>query len=248
MNSASIQTKRLRKSYRSADALKGLDLELFAGEAFGLLGPNGAGKTTTLRILATLIKPTEGDAWIGGHSVRSEPLAVRRLIGIVNGGMGLYERMSGREILHFFGRFYGLEGRVLTERVQWVDQVLGIGAALDKKVQEMSSGMMQKIVVARAILHRPPVLLLDEATRGLDVFARRALLDFVQEYKRSGNTVVYSTHVLPEAEEICDRVGFLHLGTLLFVGSLDAVKERYETDSLERAFIKAAEEAEGAAA
>lgn len=242
MSSASIRTERLQKIYRTTEALRGLDLEVRAGEAFGLLGPNGAGKTTTLRILATLVRPSGGEAWVAGHSVRSEPLAVRRSLGIVNGGMGLYERLSGREILHFFGRFYGLEGSALAERVEWVDQMLGIGEALDKKVQEMSSGMIQKVVVARAILHRPPVLLLDEATQGLDVFARRALLDFVQEYKRAGHTVVYSTHVLPEAEEVCDRVGFLHRGRLLFVGTVDEAKARYETDSLERAFIRAAGE------
>jgi len=241
MNDPLVRLKGLAKRYDNAEALRGVDLEIYAGEAFGLLGPNGAGKTTTLRILATLIRPSAGEAMVNGRSVLRDPLAVRRSIGIVNGGMGLYERLTGREILHFFGRFYDLDPEELDDRVRWLDELLGLGAALDKRVEAMSSGMIQKIVVGRAILHRPPVLLLDEATQGLDVFARRALLDFVQEYKASGRTIVYSTHVLPEAEEVCDRVGFLYRGRLLFVGSVAEAKERYATDSLERAFIRAAE-------
>jgi len=243
MNEALLRLRGLVKRYGTAEALRGIDLDVAPGEAFGLLGPNGAGKTTTLRILATLVRPSAGEAWVNGRSVLRDPLAVRRSLGIVNGGMGLYERLTGREILHFFGRFYGLREAELEERVRWLDGLLGLGEALDKRVETMSSGMIQKIVVGRAILHRPPVLLLDEATQGLDVFARRALLDFVQEYKAAGHTVVYSTHVLPEAEEVCDRVGFLHRGRLLFVGSVPEAKERYATDSLERAFIRAAEEA-----
>ncbi|WP_287370445.1 ATP-binding cassette domain-containing protein [Oceanithermus sp.] len=242
MNDPLVRLRGLGKRYGNTEALGGLDLEVEAGEAFGLLGPNGAGKTTTLRILATLIRPSSGEAWVNGHSVLRDPLSVRRSLGIVNGGMGLYERLTGREILHFFGRFYGLGEGELEARVRWLDELLGLGPVLDKRVEEMSSGMIQKIVVGRAILHRPPVLLLDEATQGLDVFARRALLDFVQEYKAAGHTIVYSTHVLPEAEEVCDRVGFLHRGRLLFVGRVAEAKERYATDSLERAFIRAAEE------
>jgi len=243
MNGALLRLRGLVKRYGTAEALRGIDLDVAPGEAFGLLGPNGAGKTTTLRILATLVRPSAGEAWVNGRSVLRDPLAVRRSLGLVNGGMGLYERLTGREILHIFARFYGLREAELEERVRWLDGLLGLGEALDKRVETMSSGMIQKIVVGRAILHRPPVLLLDEATQGLDVFARRALLDFVQEYKAAGHTVVYSTHVLPEAEEVCDRVGFLHRGRLLFVGSVPEAKERYATDSLERAFIRAAEEA-----
>lgn len=243
MSEPLVRMRGVTKRYDGTQALRGLDLDVAPGMAFGLLGPNGAGKTTTLRILATLIRPSSGEAWVNGHSVTGAPLAVRRSLGIVNGGMGLYERLSGREILHFFGRFYGLDDAELESRVRWLDGLLGLGEALDKRIEAMSSGMIQKIVVGRAILHRPPVLLLDEATQGLDVFARRALLDFVREYKAAGHTIIYSTHVLPEAEEVCDQVGFLHRGRLLFVGSVREAKERYATDSLERAFIRAAQEA-----
>ncbi len=238
-----VEVEGLHKSYGKTPALRGISFRVEPGQVFGLLGPNGAGKTTTLRILATLVRPDGGTARVAGYDVGASPLQVRASLGIVNGGMGLYERLTGREILAFFGRFYGLEGERLQRQIEWVDGVLGIGAALDRRVAEMSSGMIQKVIVARAILHEPPVLLLDEATRGLDVFARRALLDFVAGYRREGKTVVYSTHVLPEAEEICDRVGFLHEGRLLFAGSLEEARSRYGTDSLERAFIKAATEA-----
>jgi len=237
-----VEAADLRKSYGKTAALRGVSFAVRAGEVFGLLGPNGAGKTTTLRILATLIRPDAGGARIAGYDVAASPLAVRARLGIVNGGMGLYERLTGREILTFFARFYGLEGGELEERISWVDETLGIGPALDRQVREMSSGMIQKVIVARAIIHKPPVLLLDEATRGLDVFARRALLDFVGQYREQGKVVVYSTHVLPEAEEACNRVGFLHEGRMLFVGTIDEALERYGTDSLERAFIAAAEE------
>ncbi|WP_456410050.1 ABC transporter ATP-binding protein [Oceanithermus sp.] len=237
-----IEVADLHKRYGKNPALRGVSFRVDGGSVYGLLGPNGAGKTTTLRILATLVRPDDGTARVAGHDVISHPLAVRARLGIVNGGMGLYERLTGREILGFFGRFYGLEGRRLEEGIAWVDEVLGIGDALDRRVGDMSSGMIQKVIVARAIIHKPPVLLLDEATRGLDVFARRALLDFVDDYRRQGKAIVYSTHVLPEAEEICDRVGFLYEGRLLFEGSLDEAKRRWGTDSLERAFIRAAEE------
>jgi len=235
-----IEVDNLYKSYGKNQALRGISFEVDGNNIYGLLGPNGAGKTTTLRILATLIRPDSGRANVAGYQVIEQPLKVRANLGIVNGGMGLYERLTGREILEFFGRFYGLEGPILSERISWVDDTLGIGAALERRVSEMSSGMIQKVIVARAILHQPPVLLLDEATRGLDVFARRALLDFVVDYKTQGKAVVYSTHVLPEAEEICDQVGFLYQGRLLFQGTVATAKERYATDSLERAFIAAA--------
>ncbi len=239
-----VRVAGLRKSYGKNEALRGISFEVQQGSVFGLLGPNGAGKTTTLRILATLVRPSGGSAGVAGYDVVKQPLQVRASLGIVNGGMGLYERLTGKEILEFFGRFYGLEGTVLSERIAWADQTLGIGTALSRRVGEMSSGMIQKVIIARAILHKPPVLLLDEATRGLDVFARRALLDFVESYRADGRAVVYSTHVLPEAEEVCDRVGFLHKGRLLFQGTVEEAKENYGADSLERAFIMAAREVE----
>ena len=242
-----IRVRGLRKHYRNAPALLGIDFEVRKGEVFALLGPNGAGKTTTLRALLGLVRSEAEELTVAGADPRKDPLSVRRRVGYATGGMGLYERLTGREHLVFFGRFYGLSGARLEERIAELDRAFGLGEALARPVQAMSSGMRQKILVARAFLHRPEVLLLDEPTAALDVFARRALLDRVQEEKALGRAVLYSTHVLPEAEEVADRVGFLHHGRLIFVGSLPEAKARYRAKTLEHAFIQAVREVGDAA-
>jgi sodium transport system ATP-binding protein len=241
-NGLVIQAQGLTKRYGPKTAVEGLSLKVERGEVYALLGPNGAGKTTALRMLATLVRPTAGRAEVAGFDVRKEPLEVRRRLGLVNGGMRVYDRLTGREVLVFFASFYGLEGRAFKEALDWVVALLEMEETLEKKVLEMSTGMRQKVVIARAILHRPPVLLLDEATAGLDVFARRALLDFVKTYRDLGNTVLYSTHVMPEAEEVADRVGFLHQGRLVYEGSMEEALAMGE-GSLEKAFIRKVKEA-----
>ena len=241
-NTPVVLTEGLSKRYGPQVAVEGLSLRVGAGEVYALLGPNGAGKTTTLRMLSTLVRPTAGRAEVAGFDVRREPLEVRRRLGLVNGGMRVYERLTGREVLAFFASFYGLEGRAFKEALDWVVALLEMEDTLEKKVLEMSTGMRQKVVIARAILHRPPVLFLDEATAGLDVFARRALLDFVKAYRDLGNTILYSTHVMSEAEEVADRVGFLHQGHLVYEGSMEEALAMGE-GSLEKAFIRKVKEA-----
>ncbi len=238
-----VDVQSIKKSYRAFQAVKGVSFRVQPGEVYGLLGPNGAGKTTTLRILATLLKPTAGSARVADFDVERQSLEVRRNLGIVNGGMKVYDKLTGLEVLDFFGSFYDLWGSRLKERIDWAAELLRIEkAVLNKQVKDMSTGMQQKIVIARAILHQPQVLLLDEATAGLDVFARRALLDFVRQYAGLGKTLVYSTHVMSEAEEVCDRVGFIDKGLLVYEGSL---KEALElgAGNLEKAFIRRLEEA-----
>lgn len=239
-----VKTSGLGKNYQSFRAVDGLSLEVGSGEVYGLLGPNGAGKTTTLRMLATLLRPSAGSASVAGRDIQQEPLEVRKSLGIVNGGMKVYERLTGREVLEFFAGFYGLQDSFFEERLAWAADLLKMDGILSKQVKEMSSGMQQKIVVARAILHQPPVLLLDEATAGLDVFARRSLLDFVKTYRSLGKTIVYSTHVMSEAEDVCDRVGFLHSGKLVWEGPLSKAME-CGSGSLERTFMRKLEEAIG---
>ncbi|RIH84874.1 ABC transporter ATP-binding protein NatA [Meiothermus luteus] len=237
-----IEAKGLGKSYRRFQAVRGVSFEVRPGEVYGLLGPNGAGKTTTLRMLATLLRPTAGRARVAGFDVVRQSLEVRRNLGIVNGGMKVYDKLTGYEVLDFFGSFYDLWGAKLKERIAWAAELLRIErAVLSKQVKDMSSGMQQKIVIARAILHQPQVLLLDEATAGLDVFARRALLDFVRQYAGLGKTLVYSTHVMSEAEEVCDRVGFMNKGLLVYEGSLQEALA-LGSGNLERAFIRRLEE------
>jgi len=241
-NPLMVRAEGLSKRYRHGWAVEGLTLRVEPGEVYALLGPNGAGKTTTLRMLSTLVRPSAGRAQVAGFDVVREPMEVRRNLGLVNGGMRVYERLTGREVLEFFAGFYGLKGRAFREALHWVAALLEMEETLDKRVMEMSTGMRQKVVLARAILHRPKVLLLDEATAGLDVFARRALLEFVKAYRGLGHAVVYSTHVMAEAEEVADRVGFLHRGRLVYEGSRDEALALGE-GSLERAFVREVERA-----
>ncbi|MBI3961913.1 MAG: ATP-binding cassette domain-containing protein, partial [Deinococcus sp.] len=207
-------------------AVDGISFQAQPGQIFGLLGPNGAGKTTTLRILATLLRPTSGRATVAGHDVVKEGEAVRQIIGVVNGGMGLYARLTGREILHYFGQFYGLGRRQVERRIAELDATLDLKASLDRRAGEFSSGMTQKIVIARAILHDPKIIFFDEATADLDVFARRAVLDFVRHFQAPDRLAIYSTHVMSEANELCDRIAILHKGKLIAEDSLPALKAR----------------------
>jgi sodium transport system ATP-binding protein len=237
-----LDIRNLSKTYGTFTALSGLTLHADGGQVFGLLGPNGAGKTTLLRILATLLQPTTGEASVAGHDVRRDPEGVRRAVGVVNGGMGLYDRLTGREILRYFAGFYDMTQAQADARIEQLDHALDLRETLDRRAGEYSTGMKQKIVVARAVIHDPAVLFLDEAASGLDILARRALLDFVLAARRPGRLVVYSTHVMAEVEEVCDRVAILDHGTLLTEDSVTGVLERTGQRSLERAFFQLLQE------
>ncbi|WP_424951689.1 ABC transporter ATP-binding protein [Deinococcus sp.] len=232
-----LQVDGLSKSYGSFQALRGVSFQARAGEVFGLLGPNGAGKTTLLRILATLLHADSGHATVAGHDVEREGETVRRLIGVVNGGMGLYDRLSGREILHYFAGLYGLSRARADARIAELDATLDLASTLETRAAGFSTGMKQKIVIARAVIHDPAVLILDEAASGLDVLARRALLDFVLAYKGGERLVIYSTHVMSEVEEVCDRAAVLDKGELIAQGSVAELLAQTRQVSLERAFF-----------
>ncbi|THF88124.1 ATP-binding cassette domain-containing protein [Deinococcus sp. KSM4-11] len=233
-----LELHDITKTYGTYQALRGVSLRAADAEVFGLLGPNGAGKTTLLRILATLLRPTSGSGTVNGIDLLKDPEAVRRIVGVVNGGMGLPARLTGREVLRSFAGLYGM-GKVQTEaRIVELDTRLELGRTLDVRAGEYSSGMKQKVVIARAVLHDPAVLILDEAASGLDIFARRTLLDFVQASRAPGRLTLYSTHVMSEAEEVCDRVAILHQGQLLTVGTIPEVLEATGERTLERAFFE----------
>jgi sodium transport system ATP-binding protein len=247
-----LHAEHLSKNYGAFQALRDVTFSARAGEVFGLLGPNGAGKTTLLRILATLLRPDSGSATLAGHDVLRESEAVRRLIGVVNGGMGLYDRLSGREILRYFAGLYGMTQRQADARIEALNASLGLESTLDTRAAGFSTGMRQKIVIARAVIHDPPVLILDEAASGLDVLARRALLDFVLAYKNTGTQaggssaedqsgagrlVIYSTHVVSEVEEVCDRAAVLDKGELIAQGTVQELLAQTGQSSLERAFF-----------
>ena len=233
-----IDVKNLSKSFGEVKAVDDVSFTVAAGEVYGLLGPNGAGKTTTLRILATLLKPDSGGASVAGFDVREQPQQVRAAIGVVNGGMGLYDRLTGREILYYFGRLYDLTEETIERRITELDELLGMRDTRTRRAGGFSTGMAQKIVIARAVLHDPPVIFFDEATSGLDVVARRAVIDFVRDYPSRGRAVVYSTHVMSEVEELCDRASVIYRGRKIAEDSVQNLIEANGSNSIEEAFFR----------
>lgn len=232
-----LTANHLTKTYGKFTALEDVSFAAKDGEVFGLLGPNGAGKTTLLRTLATLLRPTSGTASVDGYDVGRDPEAVRRIIGVVNGGMGLPPRLTGREVLRSFAGLYEMTPQQTEARIAELDQRLELGRTLDTKAGEYSTGMKQKVVIARAVIQDPKVLILDEAASGLDIFARRTLLDFVKQNRAPERLTLYSTHVMSEAEEVCDRVAILHQGRLLTVDTIPNILAQTGENNLERAFF-----------
>ncbi len=234
-----VHVEQLVKRYSDkVTAVSNLSFQASAGEIYGLLGPNGAGKTTTLRMLATLLEPTSGRASVAGFDIKTQAEDVRRSIGVVNGGMGLYDRLTGREILTYFASFYGIGKADAAKRIKELSDALDMNELLDRRAGEYSTGMKQKIVIGRAVIHNPSVLILDEATNGLDVVARRAVLEFARNYKDSNRVVLYSTHIMAEAEELCERAAIIDHGQLIAEDTIDALKSRVNANNLEEAFFK----------
>jgi sodium transport system ATP-binding protein len=219
-------------------ALRKLSFHARAGEIFGLLGPNGAGKTTALRILSTVLKPTSGTATINGYDVLTQPDQVRRQIGFMSANTAVYDRMTGWEMVEYFGRLHGLPPDELHDRMERLFKRLKMNDTRDVLGAKMSTGMKQKVSVARAIVHDPPVVIFDEPTTGLDVLVARALLQTVSELREQGKCIVLSTHILREAEKLCDRLAILHQGRILAEGTLDALRERFHQDDLEELFFQ----------
>jgi sodium transport system ATP-binding protein len=218
-------------------ALNGISFEAGAGQVYGLLGPNGAGKTTALRILSTVLQPTSGRATVNGFNVLTQPAQVRRQIGFVSCNTGVYDRMTAWEMVEYFGRLHGLTGEPLRERMERLFARLQMNEIRDVLGAKMSTGMKQKVSIARAIVHDPPVLIFDEATAGLDVLVARALLKTVAEIRDQGKCVIFSTHIMREAERLCDRIAIMHRGSILVEGTLDELRDRCEQHDLEELFF-----------
>jgi sodium transport system ATP-binding protein len=219
-------------------ALAGVSFDAGAGQIFALLGPNGAGKTTTLRILSTVLRPTAGTVRIHGYDVVSQAAEVRRQIGFVSANTAVYDRMTAWEMVEYFGRLHGIAPQRLAERMEALFDRLKMNDFRDVLGAKMSTGMKQKVSIARAIVHDPPVVILDEATVGLDVLAARALLRSVAELREQGKCVVYSTHIMREVEKLCDRVAIIHRGRILAQGTLEELRQRYHEQDFEELFFE----------
>jgi sodium transport system ATP-binding protein len=239
MSSPAVVVDALSKIFGATAAVADLSFEVAAGEIFGLLGPNGAGKTTTLRILAGILVPTHGHVRVSGLDVAAEPLAVRQRLGFLTNTTGLYPRLTGRELLRYFGRLHGLDREATAARIAALAAALDLQPFFDRRCEVLSTGERQRLSIARAVLHDPAVLVLDEPTAGLDVLASRFLRDFVRAERDRGKAVVFSTHYLAEAELLCDRIGLLHRGRLLTAGTPAALRAAAgDAPSLEEAFLR----------
>lgn len=234
-----LSSQNLSRSFGALQAVDNVCFDVHLGEVAGLLGPNGAGKTTTLRMLATLLKPSSGDAHVVGYSVREQSAAVKRSVGFVTSNTGLYGRLSARENLHYFGQLNGLESTVLQDAVLRVTKDFGLTAFIDRRCNALSRGQAQRVSLARALLTDPKVLIVDEPTTGLDILAAQEVLEYFRMLADSGKAVLMSSHVMSEVELICDRVGVLHQGRLLAWGTHHELIEAFGGDSLTRAFLNA---------
>ncbi len=241
---APVELSALEKSFGARRAVDGLSLQVAAGEVYGLLGPNGAGKTTALRMIAGLLAPTGGTVRVMGHDVARDTDGAKAQLGFLTGSTGLYARLTAREVLAFFGRVQGLSPARLTQRIDQVADQLHIGKLLDRRCEGLSTGEKQRVSVARAVLHDPPVLVLDEPTNGLDVLASRFLRELVRAERDRGKAVIFSTHYLAEAELLCDRIGLLYQGRLLMEGKPGQLRADTGASSLEEAFLSLVEKLE----
>ena len=238
-----IHVRELTKHYQDLrrgrfTALAGISFDAVPGEIFGLLGPNGAGKTTALRILSTVLQPSSGTAMVNGYDVLTQPSQVRYQIGFVSMNTGVYDRMTAWEMVEYFGRLYGLSEDVLHERMESLFARLKMNEIRDLLGAKMSTGMKQKVSIARALVHDPPVVVFDEATSGLDVLVARALLKTIAELREQGKCIVFSTHIMREVERLCDRTAIIHRGRILAEGSLEELYDRHQLRDFEELFFR----------
>ena len=230
-------TRRFTAEGNDILAVDDVSLIVPSGEVYGLLGPNGAGKTTTLRMILGVLTPTSGDVEILGRQVSDQPDEIKRQIGLVSASTGLYQWLTPREILEYFATGYGLAPAVAARRIDDLTARMELGAFLDRRSATLSTGQKQRVTLARSLIHDPPVVLLDEPTRGLDVVGSQVVFDFVRHLREAGKAVIVSTHQLEEAERLCDRFGLLHRGRLRYEGTLEELRVQTNRPTLVEMFL-----------
>lgn len=220
-----LTTKDLSKTYDNLQAVKNVSFSVERSEIFSLLGPNGAGKTTTISMLSCLIAPSGGDAWIGGHSILNDSMAVKRMIGVIPQELALYEPLTACQNLMFWGQMYGMQGSALKQRIEQVLEQVSLTDRANDRVEKYSGGMKRRLNIAIGLLHRPELVFMDEPTVGIDPQSRRNILEMVKELRSQGMTVLYTTHYMEEAAELSDRVGIIDRGELIALGTQEELTQ-----------------------
>jgi len=238
-----IEARNLFKTFQAkkrgrVEAVRDVSFQCKPGEIYALLGANGAGKTTTLRMLATILTPTAGDATIDGASIVNDPERVRHNVGFLSTATALYGRLSAREMVDYFGRLHGLSESQLSERRQKLFDLLDMNSFANQRCDKLSTGMKQKVSIARTLVHDPPVMIFDEPTLGLDVMAARTIVHFIRDCRDQGKTVILSTHIMSEVEKLSDRIGIIHEGQVLAEGTLAELQAAAGETDLEEIFVK----------
>jgi sodium transport system ATP-binding protein len=238
-----IAAENLGKEFRDKHrgvirAVVNLTFQCAPGRVYGLLGANGAGKTTALRMLATILAPTSGTARVAGFDICREPEKARQNLGFLSTATALYGRLTALEMVEYFGRLHGLDQSSARRRTLALFERLAINDFRDRRCEALSTGIKQRVSIARTLVHDPPVMIFDEPTAGLDVISARTIVAFIRECKASGKTVVFSTHVMSEAEKLCDTIGIIHDGRLLTEGSLQDLRDRFCVTDLEEIFMR----------
>ena len=241
-----IEARQLSKQFHDKKrgpirAVDGVSFRCQPGQIYGLLGANGAGKTTTLRLLATILEPTDGTAVVAGYDVITQAEKVRASVGFLSTATALYGRLTAQEMVEYFGRLHGLEEALLRQRMDEIFERLEMNEFRDRRCDKLSTGMKQKVSISRTLVHDPPVMIFDEPTLGLDVMAARTIIGFIRECREHGKTVIFSTHVMSEVEKLCDTIGIIHDGRLLAEGTLTEFRARYGNLDLEEIFVRVVE-------
>jgi sodium transport system ATP-binding protein len=244
-----IEVENLHKAFRSkpgtVHAVQGVSFSARDGEITGLLGPNGAGKTTTLRMLYTLMTPDLGAVRVDGIDAGSDPEAVRRRLGVLPDARGVYKRLTARENIAYFGRLHGLDEATIERRIESLSGALGMADVLDRPTEGFSQGQRTKTAIARALVHDPRNVILDEPTNGLDVMTTRGLRDFLRELRAEGRCVIFSSHIMQEVAMLCDRIVVIAKGRVMAAGSADELRAQTGAENLEDAFVRAIGSEEG---